>query len=184
MNSLVTRKALKVFACRSHNAAAGASILKCYCSMLVVLLLALHAAAQTPEMIKWLADLDAQWQATFKREVSDAHAAELDKLKAQYPAWVQSAMTKAAGAGDLDGGIALRNEQKRFSEANEVPAQDAAADPFPLKQLRGEWRAEIARMEKDRAARANALQSKYAGADRVGPAPASRRCPSREGQAR
>ena len=131
-------------------------------SIIVVLLLALNAAAQTqPEMQKWLGDLDAEWQATFKREVSDPFTAELDILRIQYRASIQAGITKVSDAGDLDGALALRAEQKRFSEANEVPAQDDAAVPLPLKQLRAGWRAQIARMERDRAARAKAVQAKY-----------------------
>src|SRR5580693_10779859 len=43
------------------------------------------APAQT-EMQKWIAATDAQWQATFKRDVTDVHVAELKKLAQQYVA--------------------------------------------------------------------------------------------------
>jgi len=113
------------------------------------------------EMKKWLADLDAEWRVTFKREVSDPFSAELDNLKVQYRTSIQAGINKASAAGDLDGALALLPEQKRFSATNEVPAQDDAAVPLPVKQRRAGWRTQIARMEKDRDARANALLARY-----------------------
>ena len=80
------------------------------------------AAAQS-EMQKWIATTDAQWQATYNRDVVDAHAAELKKLVAQYAVSLETALTKAITAGDLDGAVALRNEQKRFTETNVFPEQ-------------------------------------------------------------
>jgi len=117
-------------------------------------------AAQT-EMQKWLADLDAQWQAAFKRDVSDAYTAENDKLRGQYVAALEAGITKASGAGDLNAAIVWRNEQKRFAEASGIPAQDDAADPLPVKQLRAAWRSQLPRIETERAARAKALLAKY-----------------------
>src|SRR5258708_31953541 len=75
------------------------------------------APAQT-EMQKWIATTDEQWQAAFKRDVTDAHLTELEKLKQQYVAALEAAVTKASSAGDLDGVGALRNEQKRFARPN------------------------------------------------------------------
>ena len=117
-------------------------------------------AAQTA-MQKWLADLDATWQAVFKRDVNDPFTAENDKLRGQYLAAIEAGVSKASGAGDLNAAIAWRTEQKRFAEANAIPAQDDAADLPPVKQLRAAWRSQLVRMEKDRAARAKALQAKY-----------------------
>src|SRR6266446_4137560 len=143
-------------------------LLKTHRSMAVAVLLVFSitlqaqedpAASPQTEMQKWLADLDAPWQATFKRDVSDAFTAEFDNLKVQYRTSIQAGITKASDAGDLDGALALLPEQKRFAATNDVPAQDDAADPLPVKQLRAGWRAEIARMENDRAARAKALHA-------------------------
>jgi hypothetical protein len=117
-------------------------------------------AAQTA-IQKWLADLDAQWQAVFKREVSDPYDAENDRLRSQYVAALEAGVSKASGAGDLNAAIAWRNEQKRFAEASALPAQDDAADPLPVKQLRAAWRSQLPRMEKDRATRAKALHARY-----------------------
>ena len=119
------------------------------------------AAAPQTEMQKWLADLDAQWQAAFKRDVSDAYTAENDKLRGQYVAALEAGLTKASGAGDLNAAIVWRNEQKRFTEASGIPAQDDAADAPAVKQLRAAWRSQLPRIETDRATRAKALLAKY-----------------------
>ena len=118
------------------------------------------APAQT-EMQKWIATTDAQWQAVFKRDVSDVHLTELEKLKQQYVASLEAAVTKASGAGDLDGAVALRNEEKRFAGTNVFPEQDDAADAASVKQIRAAIRAQIARLEKENAARAKSLHAKY-----------------------
>ena len=118
------------------------------------------APAQT-EMQKWIATTDAQWQATFNRDVTDVHAAELKKLAQQYAASLEAAITKASGAGDLDGAVALRNEQKRFAETNVFPEQDLGGEAASVKQLRAAIRTQLAKLEKDHATRAKALHAKY-----------------------
>jgi len=41
---------------------------------------------------------------------------------------LEATVTKASSAGDLDGAVALRNEEKRFAGTNLFPEQDDAAD--------------------------------------------------------
>ena len=144
--------------------------------------------AQT-EMQKWIATTDAQWQAAFKRDVADVHETELVKVKLQYLTSLETAISKASGASDLDGALALRNEQKRFADTKDFPEQDDAADAASVKQVRAPIRTQLARLEKDRATHAKALHAKYdqgarAGAGAAHAAPASRRCAAREEQAR
>ena len=119
------------------------------------------AAPAETEMQKWIAATDAQWQAVCKRDVSDVHLTELEKLKQQYVASLEAAVTKASGAGDLDGAVALRNEEKRFAGTNLFPEQNDAADAASVKQIRAAIRAQIARLDKDTAARTKALHAKY-----------------------
>ena len=118
------------------------------------------APAQT-EMQKWIATTDEQWQATLKRDVTDVHLTELEKLKQQYVASLEAAVTKASAAGDLDGAVALRNEEKRFAGTNLFPEQDEATDAATVKQIRVAVRAQIAKLEKDTAVRTKALHAKY-----------------------
>ena len=102
------------------------------------------AAAPEPaetEMQKWITTTDAQWQAAFKRDITAAHDTELNKLKLQYLTSLEAAIARASGANDLDGALALRNEQKRFGDTNVFPERDDAGDAAPVKQLRAAIRA-------------------------------------------
>ncbi len=116
--------------------------------------------AQT-ELQKWIATTDAQWQAAFNRDVVDAYAADLKKLAGQYSVSLDAALTKASAAGDLDGALALRNEQKRFTETNVFPEQDDAADAASVKQIRAATRVQLAKIEQENVARTKALHTKY-----------------------
>ena len=116
--------------------------------------------AQT-EMQKWIATTDAQWQAAFKRDVADVHEAELNKVKLQYLTALDDAIKKASSAGDLDGAVTLRNEQKRFGDTQLFPEQDEAGDAAAVKQIRAAIRAQLAQLEKNNAVRAKALHAKY-----------------------
>ncbi len=113
------------------------------------------------EMQKWIATTDAPWQAAFKRDVSDAFENERHKLKVEYAASLDAAVRKASAAGDLQGAVALRDEQRRFLGTNDIPVQDDASDLPALKQHRTALRTQLARADKDRATRAKALHAKY-----------------------
>ncbi len=138
-------------------------------AVLLALSVTIHAQDNVPpaaappqsEIQKWLATTDAQWKATFKREVTDVHEAELGKVKAQYRTALEAAIAKASAAGDLDGAVVLRNEQERFVDTNVIPAQDLATDAASVKQLRAPVRIALAKMETDHAARIKALHAKY-----------------------
>ena len=116
--------------------------------------------AQT-EMQKWLATTDAQWQAVFKRDITDVHDTELSKVKLQYLTMLETGIAKASAASDLDGALALRHEQKRFGETNAFPEQDLGAEAASVKQLRAAIRVQLARVEKENAVRVKALHAKY-----------------------
>lgn len=113
------------------------------------------------EMQKWIAATDAQWQAVFKRDVTDVHEAELAKLKLQYLTSLETAIAKASGAGDLDGALELRNEQKRFGDTNVFPGQDEEPEAASVKQRRAAIRMELERVEKESVARAKPLHANY-----------------------
>ena len=118
------------------------------------------APAQS-EMQKWIATTDAQWQAAFKRDVTDVHEAELNKLKLQYLTSLETGIAKASAASDLKGAVALRDEQKRFGDTNVFAEQDEATDAVSVKAIRAAIRVQLAQAEKNNAARAKALHTKY-----------------------
>ncbi len=120
-----------------------------------------NPAAPKTEMQKWIETTDAQWQAAFKRDVADWQEAELNKAKVQYIAALEEGIKKVSATGDLNGALALRNEQKRFGDTQHFPEQDDAADPAAVKQIRAVIRAQLAKVNADRATRAQALHTKY-----------------------
>lgn len=119
------------------------------------------AVPAQPAMENWIATTDAQWQAAFKRDVTDPYQSEVGKMKLQYATAVEGAIAKASGASDLDGALALRHEQKRFKDSSEIPEQDDAAEVAAVKRLRAAVRAQLARLQKEREARARSLYAKY-----------------------
>jgi hypothetical protein len=119
------------------------------------------AAAPQSEMQKWIAATDAQWQAVYQRDVTDIHEAEAKKLMLQYLNLLEEAIVKVSKAGDLDGAVALRSEQKRFGDTQLFPEQDEPGDPAAVKQARAAIRALLAQAAKNSAVRAKALHAKY-----------------------
>jgi hypothetical protein len=113
------------------------------------------------EMRKWIDATDAQWQVAYKRDVTDVHEAELSKVKLQFLTSLEAAIAKASAAGDLDGAVALRNEQKRFGETNAFPEQDLFGESASVKQLRAAARVALVKLEKEHAARVKALHVRY-----------------------
>ncbi len=126
--------------------------------------LAAQEAAPAPEqseMQKWIAALDAQWQAVFAREVTAPMEAERVKLWEQYLVGIEAAITKATGAADLDTALAWRKERDRFSAAKDVPSEDEAGILPAIKQLRAGWRAQNLKILAERAEHAKAVQIRY-----------------------
>ena len=113
------------------------------------------------EMEKWIVATDAQWQAAFKRDVTDVHNAELNKVKLQYLNALEDGIKKTSAAGDLEGALALRNEQKRITEGGGLPVQDEPGDARSMKQSRMGFRAQLAQAEQSHAMRLKALHAKY-----------------------
>ncbi len=122
--------------------------------------MAAEAPAQT-EMQKWIATTDAQWQAVFQRDVNGVRDSELNKVKLQFLTALEEGIKKASKAGDLDGALALRNEQKRFGDTQVFPEKDEDSDTVAVKAIRATIRLQLAKLEKDNAQRAKALHFKY-----------------------
>ena len=150
--------------------------MKTNCSIVIVVLaLACSALAQESaspqvasapvkpesEMEKWIVATDAQWQAAFKRDVADVHNAELNKVKLQYLTALDDRIKKVSAAADLEGAVALRNEQNRITEAGGLPAQDEPGDATILKQIRMGFRAQFAQAQQSHSLRLKALHAKY-----------------------
>ena len=112
-------------------------------------------------MQKWIASLDEQWEPVYKREVSRPFDEEMEKLRQQYSAALEANLSKVSNAGNLDEAVSLRAERDRFAAAKDVPAEDEASASPVVKQLRAGWRAQSAKLEKDRTERAKAVFARY-----------------------
>jgi hypothetical protein len=120
------------------------------------------AATAKTEMQKWIEATDTQWQAAFKRDVTDVREAEVRKVMLQYLNLLEEAIGKASKAGDLKGALALRDEQKRFGDTQLFPEKDDVADTAAAgKEIRTALRAHLAKLETDTAVRAKGLHAKY-----------------------
>ena len=149
------------------RAIGAAAVLHCVTAVFLAFNGATHAQESAPptppqsEIQKWIATTDAQWQATFKRDVTDVREAELTKVKEQYRTSLDAAIAKASAAGDLDGAVVLRNEQERLFDTKTFPEQDLASEGAAVKQFRAASRIALAKLEKDHATRVRALHAKY-----------------------
>lgn len=116
------------------------------------------------EMLKWIATVDAQWQATYAQEVTAPFETEKAKAAQQYSAGLEANLAKATAAGNLDATLLWRGERDQFALEKTVPATDDATIPAELKQLRATWRTQMARLENERATRAKSI---HTGCDQV-----------------
>jgi hypothetical protein len=105
--------------------------------------------------------VDAQWQATLIKEVTGPYDDGKLKLEQQYLAGIDANAAKASSAGNLDLTLVWRSERDRFTAEKTVPPEDDPAAPAELKQARAAWRAQMARLEKDRADRTKSVQGRY-----------------------
>ncbi len=117
--------------------------------------------APNAEMQKWIETVDAQWQATFEREVTAPFEQEKAKAVRQYMAGLEAGFAKASSAGNLDLTVLWRDERDRFAREKEVPLGDDPASPAELKPLRASWHGQRARMENDRVAHTKSVYARY-----------------------
>jgi hypothetical protein len=113
------------------------------------------------ESAQWLAANDAKWQADFQRDVLAPFGTAVGKLRAPYLAAIDMHITTASAAGKRDLAVALRTERQLIASGQAVP-DDSALAPLPdLKPHRTSWRAQFAKLDRDRFERARALHARY-----------------------
>lgn len=115
----------------------------------------LTLAASIPEDVaQRLAEIDAQFQAAYDRDIAPAHAAAIADLDGKYLAAVKRALDAAAGAGRLDESVLLRAEVQRIEKQEPLPDEDAGDLPETLQKLRGTYRESLSKLESDRVTKA------------------------------
>ena len=112
---------------------------------------------------KWLAEQDAQWQATFDREVSGEFIRGRDELKKQYLASLEARLAQASREAKLDEAVEARAERDRIAAGGEILENGDAAISLSLKGLRASFSPKWTALVEQRAAKARSLFDRYDG---------------------
>ncbi len=112
--------------------------------------IALPTTAQEPDGFESrIAAITAQFQEAYDKGVGEAHDAAIADLDAKYLGALKRTLDDATAAGNLEEALALRTESDRISQKLPLPAVDLESLPDSLKQLRGTYRAALAKLDAD-----------------------------------
>lgn len=110
-----------------------------------------------PEMQKWISTVEAQWETTYAQEVAIPFDTEKANADQQYSAGLEAKLARSTAAGNLDLTLLWRAAWDQFASAKTIPDSDEPTAPAELKQLRTVWRAQIAKLKKERAAHSKSV---------------------------
>ncbi|HSP43543.1 MAG TPA: SUMF1/EgtB/PvdO family nonheme iron enzyme, partial [Luteolibacter sp.] len=117
-------------------------------------------APATDDVTKRLAEIDAQFQTAYDRDVAPGHTAAVLDLDTKYLAAVQRELDAATKAGRLNESNALRAEVKRITDKEPLPAADDPKLPGSLLKLRATYRSTLAKFEEARDEKSKAYHSR------------------------
>ena len=106
-----------------------------------------------------LAAAEAKHKAERETGVDAPYQKKLGQLNGQLDLALSRDEEKAIAAGDLDLVTAIQAERKSLADAGAVPENDEKAHA-KLKQFRGAWRSQKAKLDVERTVSANALDRK------------------------
>lgn len=130
-----------------------------HCRHLLLALLtatSLHAAAPPPE----LTALQQQYEKAFAEKVTTVHQANIAALKAKFTAALDGAATQAKSAGQLQTVLAIQADKQLVGSNQDLPDDDEKT-PDALKRLHIIYRDQLAKINEQRSANANALLTPY-----------------------
>lgn len=110
---------------------------------------------------KWLAGVDAQWQAAYQRDIVAPFEKANADLRQQYIAALDKNVAAASLATKLNEALVWRNEKVRVGTQAPHDAPNDPTAPAALLQLRDTWRKNFGKVDQDRLTRAKALQVRY-----------------------
>ena len=119
------------------------------------------AAPTESDTAKWLAGVDAQWQAAYQRDVVAPFEKANADLRQQYVATLDKNIAAASLATKLNEALVWRNEKVRVATQAPHDAPNDPAAPAALIQLRDTWRKNFGKVDQDRFTRAKALHVRY-----------------------
>jgi hypothetical protein len=114
-----------------------------------------------------LLTLNRQYEAELRAKVEEPLNASKQRLDASYAAAVEAAFKKASAQGQLDDAVPLQNEKKAFAQSGTVPEKDEDGTRPELAKLRNSYRAEAARLARQRVVSAQPILEAHLGRLRV-----------------
>jgi Protein kinase domain/Leucine rich repeat len=120
------------------------------------------APKASPEVEAWLATVAKPYEERYQREVAVPFETAVAELRKSYIATLERQSAAASQAGKLEEAVAWRNERQRFFDSgHNMPADDTDNPIAAIKPMRAAFRAQFARLDRDRYERANALFIAY-----------------------
>ena len=110
---------------------------------------------------KWIAGVDAQWQAAYQRDIVAPFEKANADLRQQYVVTLDKNIAAASLATKLNEALVWRNEKVRVATQAPHDAPNDPAAPAALIQLRDTWRKNFGKLDQERLTRAKALQVRY-----------------------
>jgi len=114
---------------------------------------AIRAQAPAPAASGPTADILFKPQATYRDQLSQAdtdYQKQLQQLNEDYARGLEGLNTRLTRAGDLDGVLDVRREQRRFHGARNVAGNDVVLTPEPLAAMQLVYLTRRAKLERDR----------------------------------
>ncbi|HYF36449.1 MAG TPA: lectin-like protein, partial [Prosthecobacter sp.] len=122
-----------------------------------------HKAELSPVVVESprLAELKAQFDNAFERDVTKVYRTALSDLDSKYLAAVDRALADATKIGRLEEAVALQEEKQRLADRQPLPAADPVNVTAGLKKLRDTYRSELTKLVRQRDAAANVVYTRY-----------------------
>ncbi|HSI13647.1 MAG TPA: hypothetical protein VK961_16500, partial [Chthoniobacter sp.] len=118
------------------------------------------AAMPSADIAKWLASMDAQWRASYQRDVMGPFEKGVVELRRQHFMALSNPVAAAKKAGNDAEAAALNAERDLVSKGSNPPSTDEDSTPGALKLARTNFRSQFVRLDKDRFDRARSLFAK------------------------
>lgn len=119
------------------------------------------AAKETSDMAAWMAKVDAQYRAPYEKEVLAPYEAGRLDAKQKYLAILTPQLTAAAADARQADSDFLREERQRVFDGKGVPPTDGDKPPAGIIPGRAAYRAQLAKLEQDRARTARLHFDRY-----------------------
>ncbi len=116
----------------------------------------------SPEVETWLAMVAKPFEENFQREVITPFETAIAELRKRYVATIDAQIAATSQSAKLDEALGWRKERKLFFDSGHKMPADDSDNPLPaIKPLRAAFRAQFAKLDRDRFDRARAHFGPY-----------------------